>query len=116
MKRSERAAALAARLATDLFQAEISQDDAVSHLGKLAQSLTQTRREAGLSSTVGQEAFDALADAVAAQLQAQRAMVALHGALADVKARTAFRGVELSGMDKAEDPVDRPQGRLALVA
>lgn len=116
MKRSEHAANLAARLAADLFQAEASQDDAVSQLGKLAQSLTQTRREARLSTTVGQAAFDALADAVAAQVGAQRAMVSLHEALADVKGRTAFRGVELSGYDKVEEPVTRPTGRLALVS
>lgn len=116
MKRSERAATLAARLASDLFEAEASQDDAVSHLGKLAQSLTRTRRDAGLSTTVGQAAFDALAEALAAQIQAQRAMVSLHEALADVKGRTAFRGVELSGYDKVDEPVPRPAGRLALVS
>lgn len=116
MKRSAHAANLAARLASDLYEAEIRQDDAVAQLGKLAQSLTQTRREAGLSTTVGQAAFDALADAVAAQVNAQRAMVALHGALADVKSKTVFRGVELSGMDKTEDDPVRPTGRLALVS
>ncbi|RZJ00666.1 MAG: hypothetical protein EON90_06515 [Brevundimonas sp.] len=116
MKRSAQAATLAARLATDLFEAEASQDEAVSQLGKLAQSLTRTRREAGLSTTLGQGAFDALADAVHAQVQAQRAMVALHEALADVKSRTAFRGLEMSGMDKGEDPTTRPVGRLALVS
>lgn len=116
MKRSERAATLAARLATDLFDAESRQDDAVSQLGKLAQSLTLTRREAGLSATVGQSAFDALAEAMAAQVNAQRAMVTLHHALADVKDRTAFRGVELSGYDKGDDPTTRPVGRLALVS
>lgn len=116
MKRSEHAASLAARLASDLFQAEISQDDAVSHLGKLAQSLTHTRREAGLSTTVGQAAFDALADAVAAQVQAQRAMVALHAALASVKQTTSFRSIQMSGMEKSEEPVPKPTGRLALVS
>ena len=116
MKRSEHAAALAARLATDLFEAEASQDEAVSQLGKLAQSLTRTRREAGLSTTLGQGAFDALADAVAAQVQAQRAMVHLHEALADVKSRTTFRGLQMSGQDKGDTPYPRPEGRLALVS
>lgn len=116
MKRTEQAATLAARLATDLFEAEASQDEAVSQLGKLAQSLTRTRREAGLSTTLGQGAFDALADAVAAQVQAQRAMVSLHEALADVKSRTAFRGIEMSGHDKGDEPIPRVTGRLALVS
>lgn len=115
MKRSEHAATLVARLATDLFQAESSQDEAVSQLGQLAQSLTRTRREAGLSTTVGQGAFDALADAVTAQVQAQRAMVALHEALADVKRTTSFRAVRMGGLEKSDEPVPRPVG-LALVS
>lgn len=97
-------------------QAEMSQDDAFSQLGRLAQTLTHTRREAGLSTTVGQAAFDALSDAVAAQVQAQRAMVALHHALSDVKASTSFRGIELSGLDKVPNDDTRPLGRLALVS
>lgn len=115
MKRSEHAATVVARLASDLFQAEASQDEAVNQLGRLAQSLTRSRREAGLSATVGQAAFDALADAVAAQVGAQRAMVALHEALAEVKQKTSYRGVQMGGMEKEEKPLPRPQG-LALVS
>jgi hypothetical protein len=116
MKRTEHAAQLAAHLAADLFEAEASQDEAVSQLGKLAQSLTRTRREARLSTTMGQGAFDALADAIAAQVQAQRAMVALHHALSDVKQSSSFRGIELSGHEKQGDDNTRPIGRLALVS
>ncbi len=115
MKRSEHAATVVARLASDLFQAEASQDEAVSQLGRLAQSLTRSRREAGLSATVGQAAFDALADAVAAQIGAQRAMVALHEALADVKRNTSYRGVRMGGLEKSDEPLPRPTG-LALVS
>lgn len=115
MKRSEHAATVVARLATDLFQAEASQDEAVNQLGRLAQSLTQSRRQAGLSATVGQAAFDALAEAVTAQVTAQRAMVALHEALADVKRNTSYRGVQLGGMEKSDEPMPRPKG-LALVS
>ncbi len=115
MKRSEHAATVVARLATDLFQAEASQDEAVNQLGRLAQSLTQSRRQAGLSATVGQAAFNALADAVAAQVTAQRAMVALHEALADVKRNTSFRNVRMGGLEKSDEPIPRPRG-LALVS
>lgn len=115
MKRSEHAATLVAGLATDLFRAEASQDDAVIQLGRLAQSLALGRREAGLSATVGQAAFDALAEAVAAQVGAQRAMVALHEALAEVKRNTSFRSVRMGGLEKSDQPVPRPGG-LALVA
>jgi hypothetical protein len=115
MKRSEQAATVVARLASDLFQAEASQDEAVNQLGRLAQSLTRSRRDAGLSTTVGQTAFDALADAIAAQVGAQRAMVALHEALADVKRNTSFRGVQMGGLEKSDEPIPRPTG-LALVS
>ncbi len=115
MKRSEHAATVVARLATDLFQAEASQDEAVSQLGRLAQSLTRSRRDSGLSATVGQAAFDALADAVTAQIGAQRAMVALHEALAEVKRNTSFRGVQMGGLEKGGETYPRPTG-LALVS
>jgi hypothetical protein len=115
MKRSEHAATVVARLATDLFQAEASQDEAVNQLGRLAQSLTRSRREAGLSATVGQAAFDALAEAVTAQVNAQRAMVTLHEALAEVKRNTSYRGIQTGGMEKVDNPVPRPAG-LALVS
>lgn len=115
MKRSEHAANVVARLATDLIQAESSQDEAVSQLGRLAQSLTRSRREAGLSATVGQAAFDALAEAVTAQVSAQRAMVALHEALAEVKRNTSYRGVRMGGLEKSNEPIPRPTG-LALVS
>ena len=115
MKRSEHAATVVARLATDLFQAEARQDEAVNQLGRLAQSLTRSRREAGLSATVGQAAFDALAEAVTAQVNAQRAMVTLHEALAEVKRNTSYRGIQMGGMEKVDNPVPRPAG-LALVS
>ena len=115
MKRSEHAATVVARLATDLFQAEASQDEAVNQLGQLAQSLTRSRRDAGLSATVGQAAFDALADALTAQVGAQRAVVALHEALAEVKRNTTYRGIELGGLEKSGEPIPRPGG-FALVS
>ncbi len=116
MKRSEAAASIAARLAADLFKAEAAQDQSIDRLGKLAQSLTRSRARARLSSTVGQPAFDALARALAAQVEAQRAMVELHEALAEVKERTAFRAVAIGGLDKSEHPVPRRTARLELAA
>ena len=64
---------------------------------------------------MGQAAFDALAEAVTAQVGAQRAMVALHEALADVKRNTAYRGIRMGGLEKADRPVPHPAG-LALVS
>ena len=115
MKRSEQAATIVARLASDLFQAETSQDEAVNQLGRLAQSMTLSRRAAGLSATVGQAAFDALAEAITAQVGAQRAMVALHEALANVKRSTFYRTVPLGGLTKGDRPIPRPSA-LALIS
>lgn len=110
MKRAEKAAAIAARLHRALTSAEAGQDASVSRLGRLAHTLTQSRRAAGLSTTVGQPVFDALSRAMAAQIVSQKAMVELHEALAAVKERTPFRGIALGGLEKSEDPVPRPAG------
>jgi len=109
MKRTEQAQTIAARLHHALQTAEAGQDQSIERLGRLAQVMTRSRKQAGLSTTVGQPAFDALARAMNAQIEAQRAMVDLHGALADVKDRTRFRGIELGGLKK--DEVDTPRVR-----
>jgi len=110
MKRAEKAAAIAARLHRALTSAEVSQDASVSRLGRLAHTLTQSRKAAGLSPVVGQPVFDALSRAMAAQIVSQKAMVDLHEALAEVKGRTSFRGITLGGLEKSEEPVPRPSG------
>ncbi len=118
MKRAEKAASIAARLHKALTQAEAGQDQSIARLGRLAETLTRSRRDAGLSPTVGQPVFDALSRAMAAQIESQRAMVDLHQALAEVQGRTAFRGLKLGGLDK--DDLPDPRGlrlfpRLSLV-
>ena len=115
MKRAEQAAMIAARLQRALNRAEAGQDQSIQRLGQLAQTLTRSRKEAGLAPTVGQQAFDALARAMTAQVAAQKAMVELHEALAEVKDSTRFRSIRLGGLDKQEEPVTRPTGRLSLV-
>jgi hypothetical protein len=112
MKRADKAASIAARVQKALTQAETGQDVSISRLGRLAHTLTRSRRDAGLSSTVGQPVFDALSRAMTAQIESQRAMVELHEALSVVKGRTAFRGLVMGGLDKAEDPVPRETGVL----
>jgi hypothetical protein len=42
-------------------------------------------------------------------------MVALHEALADVKRNTSYRGIQMGGLEKSEQPIPRPSG-LALVS
>jgi hypothetical protein len=118
MKRIEQATALVARIQRALTSAEAGQDQSIERLARLAQTLTKGRRDAGLAATVGQPAFDALARAMTAQIEAQKAMVELHNALADVKARTPYRSVRMGGLPKAEDDIPRntiPTGHLQLV-
>jgi hypothetical protein len=114
MKRTEQAALIAARIQRALNRAEDGQDQSINRLGQLAQALTRGRKAAGLSTTVGQPAFDALARAMAAQVESQKAMVELHEALAEVKGKTRFRSVRLGGLDKVEGDVPR-EARLSLV-
>ncbi|NBW14794.1 MAG: hypothetical protein EBR82_43025 [Caulobacteraceae bacterium] len=118
MKRAEKAAGIAARVHKALTQAEAGQDQSIARLGRLAETLTRSRRDAGLSPTVGQPVFDALSRAMTAQIESQRAMVELHEALAEVQERTAFRGLRLGGLDK--DNISGPRAlrlfpRLSLV-
>lgn len=118
MKRAQKAASIAARVHKALTQAEAGQDQSIARLGRLAETLTRSRRDAGLSPTVGQPVFDALSRAMAAQIESQRAMVELHQALADVQDRTAFRGIHLGGLDKDDllkPRVFRAFPRLSLV-
>ncbi len=110
MKRAEKAASIAARVQKDLTHAEVGQDQSIARLGRLAQTLTRSRRDAGLSPTVGQPVFDALSRAMAAQIESQRAMVELHEALSVVKARTRFRGLQMGGLDKEDQPTPRETG------
>ncbi len=114
MKRTEQAVMIAARIQRALLRAEHGQDQSIDRLGRLAQALTRGRRAAGLSATVGQPAFDALARAMAAQVEAQKAMVDLHEALAQVKGATRFRNIRLGGLDKLDEDVPRVTG-LTLV-
>lgn len=114
MKRTQEAAIIAARIQRALNRAEEGQDQSIDRLAQLAQALTRGRRAAGLSTTVGQPAFDALARAMAAQVEAQKAMVELHGVLADVKSQTRFRSVRLGGLDKSDEQIPR-ETRLSLV-
>lgn len=114
MKRTQEAALIASKILRALTRAEEGQDQSIDRLGQLAQALTRGRRAAGLSTTVGQPAFDALARAMTAQVEAQKAMVELHGALAKVKSQTRFRSVRLGGLDKSDEPVPR-ETRLSLV-
>lgn len=107
MKRIEQATALVARIQRALTSAEAGQDQSIERLARLAQTLTKGRRDAGLAATVGQPAFDALARAMNAQIEAQRAITDLHNALAEVKSRTAYRSVRMAGLPKVEEDTPR---------
>ncbi|WP_409020334.1 hypothetical protein [Brevundimonas vesicularis] len=113
MNRIEKATRLVARLQRALQSAENGQDQSIERLARLAQTLTRTRREAGLAATVGQPAFDALARAMNAQIEAQKAMVDLHHALAEVKSKSRFRSIHMGGLDKDDEDIIRGRARSA---
>lgn len=109
MKRAEKAAHIAARVYKDLTATEAGLDRSLDQLAQLTRTLMRSRKAAGLSTTVGQPVLDAVSRAMAAQVEAQRAMVEAHQALAGVQNRTMFRNVTVSGFDKDEEWHPRPK-------
>lgn len=103
MKRADQAAQIAARVHKDLTTAEAGLDVSLDRLARLTRTLVRSRRDARLSSTVGQPVLDAVTRAMNAQVEAQRAMVEAHQALATVQSKTAFRNVRLDGFDKEDE-------------
>jgi hypothetical protein len=112
MKRAD----VAMNLAEHLFQAEAAIEEAYCRIGALAQALPEARARAGMSSTVGQAAFQGLMESMAGQVQSRGAMISVHEELARLKGMSPYRAVAIGGGLKSEEPVPRPAGRLAVVA
>jgi hypothetical protein len=112
MKRAD----VAMNLAEQLFEAEAAIEAAYCKIGALAQALPEARARAGMASTVGQAAFQGLMESMAGQVQSRSAMILVHNELARLKANSQYRSVAIGGGSKSEEPVPRPEGRLALVS
>jgi hypothetical protein len=106
---------IAVNLAGKLFEAEAAIETAFKKIGVLAQALPDARENAGMASTVGQAAFAAVMESMAGQVQSRSAMIAVHEELARIKATSPYRSVAIGGGLKSEDPVPKPEGRLAIV-
>lgn len=106
---------VAKNLAEQLFEAEAAIEDAYRKIGALAQALPEARANAGMASTVGQAAFQAVMESMAGQVQSRSAMIAVHEELARLKAASPYRAVAIGGGQKSDEPVPRPHGLLAVV-
>ena len=95
-----------------LIKAEDAIDTALHSTTELVCGLSAMRLDSDMSAVIGQEAFDALADAVALTAKARGAMVRTHAHLDEVKTRMGC-GAMAGGpaQDKGGDqPVMPPSG------
>ena len=81
----------ARRVAPELYCTEHSLDDSVSCTSSLMTVLIGARRDAGISSVVGQGVLDCVAESLRLQVQAQAKMVEAHHLLQDVKTHIGLR-------------------------
>ncbi|MFT4955123.1 MAG: hypothetical protein ACI8U3_001505 [Brevundimonas sp.] len=112
MKRVEAGRQLAHGVSHDLFAAEAAIDEAMMQIAGLAQRLPPASRAAGFASTRGQDVYEALGHAMAAQIQARAAMVTVHTRLSDLKESSHLRSVAIGGGTK--DPERPPSPTTAL--
>jgi hypothetical protein len=114
MKRSE----AVKETAQHLFNAEAGIDSAYGLTADLASQLSQIRVKAGLSATVGQDAFDSVTSALAALSTARREIVKAHRELDAVKTRIGCRTVASGGMDKDDSisPANEPVPARSTIA
>lgn len=109
--RNERIKA-AHEVAEQLFAVEEALDGALSNAGTLTIALSKVRREANLAATVGQEAIEEVAGAVAALAKARRHIVTAHLALDETKTQIGLRTLNFgTGGGKPEEE----RGSLSLV-
>jgi hypothetical protein len=93
--------ALAAqKLANKLFATEAAVDAAMTEAMTLLAGMMETRKEFGLSATVGDVAAAKVADAISTLAAAKSAIVVAHGEMADLKVRVGIRTKLIGVIDK----------------
>lgn len=93
--------ALAAqKLANKLFATEAAVDAAMTEAMTLLTGMMETRKEFGLSATVGDVAAAKVAEAISTLAAAKSAIVVAHGEMADLKLRVGLRTKMIGVMDK----------------
>ncbi len=95
-----------------LTTAEASIDQALVDTTHLVAGLSAMRLDSNLSAVIGQDAFNALAEAVGLLTKARGATVSAHAHLDDVKTRIGCGAVATGGIyDKGgETPINPPTG------
>ncbi len=93
--------ALAAqKLANKLFATEAAVDAAMAEAMTLLAGMMETRKEFGLSATVGDTAAAKVAEAISTLAAAKSAIVVAHGEMADLKLRIGLRTKLIGVIDK----------------
>ena len=107
---------VAHQVADQLFAAETAIDGALSAVPTLTAMLPTARLDARISAVVGQGVIDRAAESLSALAEARRGLVEAHRELHDVQRQIGLGAIALGGMDKPEEELPRPGGRLRIAA
>jgi len=106
----------AKRVAERLFATEEALDGAMVQASGLLQVMIEGRRELKLSAVAGEAAQSRVAESIAALAEARRAVMAAHGALANLQRKMDLDDNDLGPLDKPEeDPVRKAAPDLRAV-
>jgi hypothetical protein len=105
----------ATRVAESLFAAETAIDAALARAADLSSTLVSARTAANVSATVGQDAFEGAAAALAALVRARADIVETHKRLSETQIQVGLRSVAFGDGTKAPPEAAAP-GRLRAVA
>lgn len=100
---------VAHQVADQLFAAEAAIDSALSAVASLTAMLPTARIDANLSAVVGQNVIDRTTETIAALAEA-------HRELHEVQHQIGLGAIALGGVDKPEENLARPRGRLRVAA
>ncbi|HYF22803.1 MAG TPA: hypothetical protein VD929_05325 [Caulobacteraceae bacterium] len=96
-------------VAEKLFATEAALDDAVVQATGLLQAMIEGRRALKLSAVAGEAAQSRVAESIAALAEARRAVMAAHGALANLQRKMDVDDNDLGPLDKPEEDKPRVQ-------
>jgi hypothetical protein len=93
-------ALVAQKVANKLFATEAAVDAATMEAMSLLAGIMEARKEAGVSSIVGDAAASKIAQAISTLADAKSSIAAAHGEMADVKLRLGIRTKLIGVSDK----------------
>ncbi|HYF22804.1 MAG TPA: hypothetical protein VD929_05330 [Caulobacteraceae bacterium] len=103
-------------VAKQLFAAENAVDDATMQATRLLEAMIAGRRELNLSAVAGEVAQTRVAESIAALAEARRAVMAAHGALANLQRKMDLDDNDLGPLDKPEEDTDKTVKALRLAS